>query len=302
MIHAEKETRMKRFLIIAIMLLGVIALFQGCRRSGGSSAGTGIQVKGSDTMVNLGQAWAEEYMKKNPDANVSVTGGGSGTGIAALINGNADIIQSSREMTSEELDAARKRGMDPQEFEVARDGLSVIVNPANSVNRLTIAQLSDIYTRKITNWRQLGGRGTEIVVLSRDKSSGTHVFFLEHVLRRGNAKGPEEFANTVLMLPSSQAIADEVASNSDAIGYVGMGYVQAERHKTVNVAKDANSTYVEPTPANVLNNTYPIARPLYVYTTNKPAGAVKAFIDFVLSDEGQKIVQQQEFVPIRTIK
>ena len=293
---------MKRFLIIAIMLLGVIALFQGCRRSGGSSAGTGIQVKGSDTMVNLGQAWAEEYMKKNPDANVSVTGGGSGTGIAALINGNADIIQSSREMTSEELDAARKRGMDPQEFEVARDGLSVIVNPANSVNRLTIAQLSDIYTRKITNWRQLGGRGTEIVVLSRDKSSGTHVFFLEHVLRRGNAKGPEEFANTVLMLPSSQAIADEVASNSDAIGYVGMGYVQAERHKTVNVAKDANSTYVEPTPANVLNNTYPIARPLYVYTTNKPAGAVKAFIDFVLSDEGQKIVQQQEFVPIRTIK
>lgn len=250
-------------------------------------------------MVNLGQAWAEEYINENPKANVVVTGGGSGTGIAALINGDTSIAQSSREIKPEEIAQAKKSGKTPEEFVVARDGLSVIINPANKVEKLTIDQLSDIFTGKITNWQEVGGADEKIVVLSRDKSSGTHVFFLEHVLRKGNAKGPEEYAVTVLMLPSSQGIADEVKNNKSAIGYVGMGYVKPNVHKTVAIGKTTAGPYVEPTPANVLNSTYPIARALYFYTPGKPEGEVKSFIDFVLSQKGQTIVKEQEFVPVK---
>jgi phosphate transport system substrate-binding protein len=276
--------------------LAVLALLaiHGCSRPKGA-----VQIKGSDTMVNLGQAWAEAYMNKHPDANISVTGGGSGVGIAALINGDTDIAESSREMKPEEIEQAKKKGREPKEFTVAQDGLSVIVNPSNPANKLTINQLSGIYTGKITNWRQVGGRDAPIVALSRDRSSGSHVFFLEHVVRRGNANGPEEYASSVLMQVSSQSISEEVAQNVNAIGYVGMGYVEKGRHNTVAVANDAESPYVEPTEENVLNRSYPIARPLYFYTPGEPEGAVKAFIDFVLSDEGQRIVRKLDFVPIR---
>lgn len=287
---------MRRFFAIVLLVAGLLLVLQGCARRSRSEQ---VEIKGSDTMVNLGQAWAEAYTRDHPDANISVTGGGSGTGIAALINGDVDIAQASREMKPEEIEQARKKGMDPKEFTVARDGLSVIVNPANPVSRLTIDQLSGIYTGTITNWKQVGGKDEKIVVLSRDRSSGTHVFFLEHVLRKGNAKGTEEFGSSVLMLPSSQAIADEVAGNSAAIGYVGMGYVKPDKQKTIAIAKDSNSPYVEPTVDNVLNGTYPIARGLYFYTPKQPEGPVKSFIDFVLSDEGQKIVQEQEFVPVK---
>ncbi|MCX6377065.1 MAG: phosphate ABC transporter substrate-binding protein [Armatimonadetes bacterium] len=285
--------RLGALLAVAAILLAI----QGCSRP---KAGGTVQIKGSDTMVNLAQAWAEAYAKDHPDANITVTGGGSGTGIAALINGDTSIATASREMKPEELDQARSKGMNPQQFTVARDGLSVIVNPANPVSKLTIAQLSDIYTGKVGNWKQVGGADEKIVVLSRDKSSGTHVFFLEHVVRKGNAKGPEEYAAPVLMLPSSQGIADEVAGNKAAIGYVGMGYVNKLKHKPVAVAKDAKSPYVEPTEQNVLNGTYPVARPLYFYTPNAPTGAEKDFIDFVLSPAGQKIVEQQDFVPVNS--
>ena len=282
-----------RGIFAIIALLGMAALLQGCGRQ------TGVEVKGSDTMVNLSQAWAEAYTKEHPDANISVIGGGSGVGIAALINGDTDIAAASREMTTEELAQARARGMNPQEFIVARDGLSVIVNQANPVNRLTIAQLSDIFTGKITNWKRLGGKNQKIVALSRDRSSGTHVFFLEHIVRSSNPKA--EYANSVLMLPSSRAIADEVAGNAAAIGYVGMGYVDKSKHKPIAVAKDADSPYVEPTERNVLNGAYPLARPLYFYTPGQPTAAVKDFINFALSDEGQKIVVKQDFVPVREI-
>lgn len=287
--------------MISVFLLGAVIALQGCSRQGQTTSGStnSIQIKGSDTMVNLGQAWSEAYMKKRPDINVSVTGGGSGTGIAALINGSTDIAQASREMKPAEIQQAKQKGLDPQQFVVARDGVSVVVNPSNPVGKLTDAQLSDIYTGKITNWKQIGGKDGKIVVLSRDKSSGTHVFFLEHIVRKGNAKGTEEFAPSVLMMPSSQAIADEVATNPSAIGYIGMGYVKPGKQKTVAVAKDEKSPYVEPTPANVLNSTYPISRALYFYTPKKPNGTVKDFIDFVLSDAGQKIVKAQEFVPVK---
>lgn len=278
--------------MVAVVFLLAIA---GCGRQ------ETIKIKGSDTMVNLGQAWAEAYMEKHPEASISVTGGGSGVGIAALISGDADITQSSRGMKPEEIEEAKMRGRDPKEFIVARDGLSVIVNPKNPVGRLTIGQLSDIYTGKLTNWKQLGGKDAPIVALSRDRSSGTHVFFLEHVVRKGNAKGPEEYGKKCLMQISSQSIADEVSRNENAIGYVGMGYVKHGSHKTILVAKDEKSPYIEPTTENVLKGTYPIARPLYLYTPKEPSGTVKGYIDFVLSDEGQKIVADQEFVPVRRV-
>ncbi len=286
---------MKRVLAVITLATWMFAMFQGCARR------TAIQIKGSDTMVNLGQAWAEAYMKEHPGTSIAVNGGGSGVGIAALINGDTDIAQASREMTKEEMELAKKKGLNPQQFVVAKDGLSVIVNPKNPVSKLTIAQLSDIYTGKITNWKQVGGKNAPIVVLSRDKSSGTYMFFLEHVVRRGNPKGTEEYGKSVLMQVSSQTIADEVAQNENAIGYVGMGYVDKSKHKAIAVAKDVGSPYIEPTLQNVLNNSYPIARELYFYTPNEPSGEIKDFINFVLSDAGQKIVTKLDFVPIRVV-
>lgn len=289
---------MKRTLLIVVLVLGIALVIQGCGRRASTEQ---VEIKGSDTMVNLGQAWAEAYTGEHPDARISVTGGGSGTGIAALINGDVDIAEASREMKPEELEQARKNGMDPKEFVVAQDGVSVIVNPANPVRKLSIDQLSGIYSSAITNWKQVGGKDQKMVVLSREKSSGTHVFFLEHVVRKGDPKGTDEFGKPVLMLASSQAIADEVASNPAAIGYVGMGYVTEGRHSPVAVAQDENAPYVEPTEENVLSGSYPIARDLYFYTPKEPEGTVRDFIDFALSDEGQKIVEQQEFVPVKKV-
>lgn len=265
----------------------------------GSQAGEMIQVKGSDTMVNLGQAWAEAYMKANPDANIAVTGGGSGTGIAAMIQGTTDIAESSRPMKDKELTQAKERGAKPVEHEVALDALSVIVNPSNAVSKLTIDQLSDIFTGKITNWKQIGGPDEKIVLLSRDKNSGSHVFFLEHVVRRGNDKGPEEYAKDALMLPSSEAIAAQVATDKGTIGYVGLGYVDPKKHKALAIAKDATSPYVVPSVENAINRTYPVSRPLYWYTNGEPEGGIKDLLDFVLSPDGQKIVDKLGFAPIK---
>lgn len=300
-----------RYVLAAAFLSGLMIL-SGCGKKSETNAPastakpagqqTSIEVKGSDTMVNLGQAWAEAYQKAHPDVGISVTGGGSGTGITALISGTTDIAESSREMDPKEVAEATKSGRTPKQFVVARDGVSVVVNPSNPLSKLTIAQLSDIFTGKVTNWKQFGGPDLAIVVLSRDTSSGTHVFFLEHVVRKGNAKGPEQYAKTTLFLPSSQAIAQEVANNKAAVGYIGMGYVTPGKQKTIAVAKDANSPYVEPTPQNVINNTYPVARPLYFYTPGEPTAKVKDYIDFVLSDDGQRVVVKKEFVPIRQVK
>lgn len=257
-----------------------------------------IQIKGSDTMVNLGQAWAEEFMNKHPEISIAVTGGGSGTGIAALINGTTTIAQSSRDMKPEEKEAVRKAtGKDVVEYTVALDALAVIVNPANPVSELSIDQLSDIFTDKITNWKEVGGADEPMLVLSRERNSGTHVYFLEEVLRRGNAKGPEEFAVSVLMMPSSQAIAQEVARSHAAIGYLGLGYVTKE-HKAVAVKKTAADAGVPPSVETAQNKTYPISRPLHIYTAGELEGASKEFIDFTSSPEGQEIVRQMDFVPL----
>lgn len=262
-----------------------------------ASAKNSIQVKGSDTMVNLGQAWAEEYMETNPGAFVAVTGGGSGTGLSSLISGTCDVAMSSRNIKEKEIALANGKGINPNEIKVALDGLAVVVNPKNPVDKLTITQLADIFTGRVKNWKELGGNNGKIVLLSREVNSGTHVYFKEHVLRKNDPNSKEEFAPAALMLSSSQAIADEVAGNPDAIGYYGMGYISAKQ-KPVWIAKDEKSEYESPTIENVISGRYPISRPLFIYTDGEPEGLVKKFVDFCLSKEGQEIVLATDFVPI----
>lgn len=257
-----------------------------------------IQVKGSDTMVNLGQAWAEKYMEDNAGDFVAVTGGGSGTGLSSLISGTCDIAMSSRNIKEKEVALARQKGINPNETKVGLDGLAVIVNPANPAAKLTLAQLADIFTGRAANWKEVGGSDEKIVVLSREVNSGTHVYFKEHVLRKNDPNSKEEFAPTALMLSSSQAIADEVAGNPAAIGYYGMGYI-SPKQRPVAVAKDEKSEYIEPTIENVLSGAYPISRPLFIYTNGEPDGLVKKFVDFILSKEGQEIVLKTDFVPVK---
>jgi phosphate transport system substrate-binding protein len=256
-----------------------------------------LQVKGSDTMVNLGQAWAEKYMERNPADFVAVTGGGSGTGFSSLISSTCDITMASRSIKEKEIALAKERAVNPYEIKVALDAVAVVVNPANPVERLTISQLAGIFSGRIVNWKEVGGRDAKIVVLSREVNSGTHVYFKEHVLKDGNPDGKEEFAPAALMLSSSQAIADEVAGNPDAIGYYGMGYI-SDRQKSVLVAKDEKAAFEAPSVENVLNGKYPISRPLLLYTNGAPEGLVKRFVDFCLSKEGQGIVLATDFVPV----
>lgn len=256
-----------------------------------------IQVKGSDTMVNLSQAWAEKYMEKNPSNFVAVTGGGSGTGLSSLISGTCDIAMSSRNIKEKEIALAKQKGISPNEIKVALDGLAVVVNPGNPISKLTLAQLADIFTGRVTNWKEIGGKDEKIVVLSREVNSGTHVYFKEHVLRKNDPNSKEEFAPGALMLSSSQAIADEVAGNTAAIGYYGMGYI-SKKQKPLSLAKDEKSEYETPTIENVINGKYPISRPLFLYTNGAPEGLVKKFVDFTLSKEGQDIVLATDFVPV----
>ncbi|OGX14848.1 MAG: hypothetical protein A2166_06080 [Omnitrophica WOR_2 bacterium RBG_13_41_10] len=257
-----------------------------------------IQVKGSDTMVNLGQAWAEKYMEVNPAEFVAITGGGSGTGLSSLISGTCDIAMSSRNIKDKEIALAKQKGIEPYEIKVALDGLAVVVNPRNPVSRLTLNQLAQIFTGKITNWKDLGGEDKKIVLLSREVNSGTHVYFKEHVLRKNDPNSNEEFVARALMLSSSQAIADEVAGNPLAIGYYGMGYI-CMKQKALSIAKDEKSEYVNPVIENVVSGKYPISRPLFLYTNGQPKDLVKKFVDFALSKEGQEIVLKTDFVPVK---
>lgn len=257
-----------------------------------------LQIKGSDTMVNLGQAWAEEFMARHRNISIAITGGGSGTGIASIISGTCDIAQSSRDISDEERQKAGANGLTVREVEVGYDGIAVIVHPSNPVQGLTLEQLADIYTGKITNWNQVGGKNLPLLVLSRERNSGTHIYFLEHVLRRGNPHGPEEFARRALMMPSNQAIVQEVKSSESAIGYVGLGYVEESEEKIVPMAAAAGSPYVMPTVQTIQSKDYPISRPLYFLIPGEPSREVEIFLEFVLSPEGQEIVELLDFIPL----
>jgi phosphate transport system substrate-binding protein len=288
-----KESEEKMVKNIFIFFVVLFCASQSCAAKNQFS----IQIKGSDTMVNLGQAWSEKFMEENPEDFIAVTGGGTGTGLSSLINGTCDITMASRLIKPKEVALANKRGINPNEIKVALDGLAVVVNPNNPVTNLTIDQLAGIFTGKIANWKEVGGPNEEIVILSREINSGTHVYFKEHVLRKNNPAGTEEFAPGALLLSSSQAIADEVANNSSAIGYFGMGYI-SQKQKAIHVALDENSEYEAPNLENVINGKYPISRPLIFYTNGLPQGLVKKFIDYALSPEGQALVSANDFVPL----
>jgi phosphate transport system substrate-binding protein len=237
-------------------------------------------------------------MKTNPTVSLAITGGGSGTGIASLIGGTTDIAQSSRNMEPKEIEQAEKKGVEPKEIHVANDGIVLAVNPANPVSKLTVQQLSAIFNGQIKNWKELGGKDAKIVALSRERNSGTHVFFLEHVVKLGDKKSKNEFAPNVLMMPSSQAIIEEVVANTAAIGYVGLGYLTT-KEKALAIAKNSGSAYFLPSIKTVTAKQYPISRSLLFYTNGAPSGEVKSFVDYVLSPAGQKIVLEMDFVPLQ---
>ena len=286
------------------MLFVSLVLLTACGRDSGqpsspTQASAYIQNKGSDTMVNLALAWAERYQAEHPGVSLSVTGGGSGTGIAALVNGTVDIANASRAMKSEEKQQAEANGITPVEFTVARDAIAVIVNPKNPVQQLTLQQISDIYSGKFNNWSEVGGNDRPIVRLSRETNSGTHVYFLETVLRLGDKTNPTLFSTDTLLLPSSEGIINEVRQNPNAIGYDGLGYVPPDlMNSVIAVARAASGPYVIPSITTVNDNSYPVARDLYMYTAGEPAGANKDYIDWILLSEAQAIVADLGFVPI----
>jgi phosphate transport system substrate-binding protein len=301
----ERGSAARRSWLIRFGLLLVAACLVGaCQASARSAAeppGAGsartIENKGSDTLVNLALAWAEAYMQIHPDVRISVTGGGSGTGIAALINGTVDIANASREMTPEETAAAKANGYHPTQFVVARDAIAIVVHPSNPVKGLTLQQLSEIYTGRITNWSQVGGEDRPIVLLSRESNSGTYVYFLENVVRLGSANSTLLFSPDTLLMPSSEGISAEVRQNPNAIGYDGLGYVTPDQ-KTLAVALKASGAYVLPSADTVNRGLYPISRPLYVYTTGEPTGEIRKYLDWIGGD-GQTLVRELGFVPLQ---
>jgi phosphate transport system substrate-binding protein len=254
-------------------------------------SGQTITIKGSDTMVILGQRWAEEYMKTHPGLIIQVTGGGSGTGIAALINGSTDIAEASRPMKPEEKASVKaKRGKDVQEIPVALDGLAIYVNEANPVARITLAQAKAIYTGKTTRWEALGAPPSPIIAYGRENNSGTYAYFKEHVLKN------EDFAPEVLSLPGTAAVINAVSKDKNAIGYGGIAY--AKGIKAVPVSADDASPAIAPTMENVTTGKYPISRSLFFYTAGKPEGAMQVFVDWVLGPTGQKICEQVGYYPL----
>ena len=290
---------MKR-VIVFFILLSFLLTSCGSSSTDTSSASPVkyIENKGSDTIVNLALAWAETYQAEYPDVRISVTGGGSGTGIAALINGTVDIANASRKIKDEELTEAKSKGIEPVEHIIARDAIAVIVNPENPVSELTLQQIADIYSGKITNWLDVGGEDRPIVKLSRETNSGTHVYFLETVLRLGDKENKTLFSTDTLLLPSSEGIIAEVRQNPNAIGYDGLGYVPDDL-KMIAIAKETGGAYVLPAIATVNDKTYPIARDLYMYTNGEPTGIVKEYLDWILSPEAQEIVAKLGFVPVK---
>ena len=294
---------MKKFFSIAALVLIASLALTGCQpatppANGGTTPPekATIIVNGSDTMVNMGAALAEEFMNTTENVEVVVSGGGSGTGIASLINGSADIAQSSRAMKQEEKDNAGKLGT-LNEVIVAYDGLAAVVHPSNPVSEMTLQDLAKIYRGEITNWKDVGGNDATIVLLNRDTTSGTHVFFKEFVVQEdGKVKGAE-YSEQALNMTSTQAIVDELSSNVNAIGYVGLGYLEPSI-TALAMKASADAPAVSPSVAAVQDNTYGLARPLYFYIVGSLEGAIQDYIDFVLGEAGQKVVADLSFVPI----
>lgn len=251
-----------------------------------------ITVKGSDTMVILAQRWAERYMSKHGHVTIQVTGGGSGTGISALINGTTDICNASRPMKPSERDKLKVRfGSLGVEIKAAKDGLSVYVNESNPIAELSISQLKAIYTGQITNWKAVGGKDERIIVYGRENNSGTYVYFKDNVL------DGDDYAPAMQSMPGTAAVVNAVAKDRNGIGYGGAAYGKGIRE--IRVRKDDNGPAFAPTAENIKSGIYPITRFLYMYVKNRPKGAMKEYIDWILSDEGQSVVNDVGYFPIR---
>ncbi len=271
----------------AVLLVAVSLATTSCGRSKGQT----ITIKGSDTMVILGQSWAETYMHHNPGIKVQVTGGGTGTGIAALINGGTDICQASRPIKDKEREQVKSKWKkEIKSFEVALDGLAIFVHESNPLAEISIPQLEQVYSGRITDWKDLGGAPRRIVCYGRENSSGTYAYFKEHVLKE------RDFATEVQTLPGTAAVINAVSKDPQSIGYGGIGYSKGVRAIRVRAATDKPAC--EPTMANVVSGVYPISRKLYFYTVGEPAVQAKAFIDWVLSEEGQKICEKVGYYPL----
>jgi phosphate transport system substrate-binding protein len=255
-----------------------------------------LVIKGSDTMVNLSQAWAEAFMQAKPGTAISVTGGGSGTGVAAFLNGTCDIANSSRPMSAREIDQAKQRNVVPKATTCALDGLAIAVHSSNPLENIAMEQIAGIFTGKITDWSKIpGSRSGRIVALSRESNSGTHVYFKEHVLKNA------QYGASVLFMPSTKAIQQEISNNAAAIGYGGEAYFKNKPNvKILPVSPRKGAPAVYPSNENVANKSYPISRGLYMYTAGSPKGLAGEFIKFCLSPEGQRIVQQIGYVPLST--
>jgi len=293
------------FLLISFLIFSSI-LFIGCKKKEGVEQ-TVISVKGSDTMVNLAQKWAEVYMQSNPNISIQVTGGGSGTGIAALLNGTMDLANSSRELKDSEIETAKQKGITPVVYEVALDGIAVIVHPENKVDNLTVKQVSDIFSGKITNWKQLGGPDMMITLYGRENSSGTYEFFKEHVLGKDESGKQVDYSSTTQVLQGTAALGEAVARDVKGIGYGGVGYFALRKDvKILHIKKDDSSPAISPAENgqvnyNVIwNGDYSIARYLYCFTNGEATGELKNYIDFILSPEGQKLVESMEYIPLPT--
>jgi len=272
---------MKRIFIIALamtLLIGVVV------------ARNTITVKGSDTLVRLGQRWAEEYMKTHPEIVIQVSGGGSGTGIAALINGGTDICQASREMKDKEYEQAAEVGVEPFRISVALDGIAVFLNEENPVDVLSTAQLKGIYTGAITNWKEVGGADDKIILYGRENNSGTYAFFKEHVLDK------EDYSDYTQTLPGTAAVVNAVSKDKNGIGYGGIAWAKGVKYAAVK--KNDTTEAVLPTVETVSDGSYPIARELYWFFNGKPEGKLKALVNWALSAEGQKLAEEIDYVPL----
>lgn len=308
----------RTFVIAGLLLLAAVSLVAlvGCPKQQGADAppmmeppmpdpaagmpaeaGATIRQIGSTTVLPLAEKWHTAFQAANPGANIAVSGGGSGAGIEALTNGTAEIAMSSRDIKDKEIAAAQEKGITPVEHTVAYDGIAVIVNPACGVESLSVEQLSDIFVGTIKNWKDVGGTDGEIVLISRDSASGTYEAFKELVIQLHGKDKERDYSAEALKESSNQAVLTAVAQTKTAIGYVGLGYLDASV-KALKVIPVGGGHAVEPTVDNVKSGAYPISRALHYYTNGDPSGALKDYIDFCLSPEGQKIVADEGFVPV----
>ncbi|PKK82489.1 MAG: phosphate-binding protein [candidate division Zixibacteria bacterium HGW-Zixibacteria-1] len=253
-------------------------------------AGSTVTIKGSDTLIRLGQRWAEEYMKENPGAVIQVSGGGSGTGIAALLNGSTDICEASRDMKEKEYKQAEAAGVKPYRVSVALDGIAVFLHESNPVGSLNFAQLKGIYTGAITNWKEVGGKDSRIILYSRENNSGTYAFFKEHVL------DGEDYSDYTQTLPGTAAVVNAVSKDINGIGYGGIAWAKGVKYAAVN--KDEKDKAILPSMETISNGTYPVSRELYWFFNGKPAGQIQKLVNWALSENGQKIAAGIDYIPL----